>query len=179
MREPEEKCDRAENGLVGPCKPGRVHGKEDPRGADEPAVPDYVMRDFGLPEETPARGVPRRRNVSGMVSIFEKEWLEPLLLVYLRDGCSHVHWLEGKIGEPEFGSTSSGEVRRALRQMEREGTVLCGRSGGFRFRERRYELTEAGFACLEAWVDMLVRCRASLDIFFRLYDGRPDRESRG
>jgi len=52
MRETEQKRAWAENKPIGREELGRVHDEEEPRGADEAlTVPDYVMRDFGLPEE--------------------------------------------------------------------------------------------------------------------------------
>ena len=52
MRETEHKRAWAENKSIGREECGRIHDEEDPRGAGEAlAIPDYVMRDFGLPEE--------------------------------------------------------------------------------------------------------------------------------
>ena len=55
MRETEEKRGWAENKLVGRDELWRDNVEENPRReADERAIPDYVMRDFGLPEEDEA-----------------------------------------------------------------------------------------------------------------------------
>ncbi len=51
MREVEEKRGRAENRPAFRDGPGWVHDEGRPRGADDLCVPDYVMWDFGLPEE--------------------------------------------------------------------------------------------------------------------------------
>jgi hypothetical protein len=52
MRETEHKRAWAENKSIGREELGGIHDEEDPRGAGEAlAIPDYVMRDFGLPEE--------------------------------------------------------------------------------------------------------------------------------
>ena len=52
MRGTEQKPAWAEHKLVGREELGRVHDEEDPHGADEAlAIPDYVMRDFGLSAE--------------------------------------------------------------------------------------------------------------------------------
>ena len=52
MRETEQKPAWAEHKPVGREERGRVHDKEDSRGADEVlTIPDYVMRDFGLSAE--------------------------------------------------------------------------------------------------------------------------------
>ena len=51
MREVEEKRGRAENRPTFRDRPGRVYGGRGARGADDLCIPDYVMWDFGLPEE--------------------------------------------------------------------------------------------------------------------------------
>lgn len=51
MQEVEEKRGRAENRSAVRGEPGRNHDEGGSRGADDLCVPDYVMWDFGLPEE--------------------------------------------------------------------------------------------------------------------------------
>jgi len=52
MRETEEKRTWSENKLVGRDELWKDNDEENPRReADERAIPDYVMRDFGLSEE--------------------------------------------------------------------------------------------------------------------------------
>ena len=52
MRETEGKSGWAKNKPVGSGELEMVPDEEDPRyGADEQAIPDYVMWDFGLPEK--------------------------------------------------------------------------------------------------------------------------------
>lgn len=181
MRETEARRSRAGNEPAGRDELGRVHDEEHTRrGANEWAIPDYVMWDFGLPEETPAKRLSRRRNASSMVGTFEEAWLEPFLLLHLQDGGSYGPRLEEKLGELGFDGMRSGEMCRTLWKMERKGLINCDRAGGgFRIPRRWYELTEAGEAHLELWVDSLARCREDVDLFFRLYDGCPERKSHG
>jgi hypothetical protein len=47
----EQKSDRAQDKPVFRDKFGKDHHRDDLGGADERAIPDYVMWDFGLPEE--------------------------------------------------------------------------------------------------------------------------------
>ena len=51
MRETEEKRGWPENKPVGREEFGRVHDGEVPHGANDLAIPDYVMWDFGLSEK--------------------------------------------------------------------------------------------------------------------------------
>jgi hypothetical protein len=51
MREVEEKRVRAENRPHSGTDPGESTAGRGARGADDLCVPDYVMWDFGLPEE--------------------------------------------------------------------------------------------------------------------------------
>jgi hypothetical protein len=65
MWEMEEKGGWAENKPVSRDELRVIRDAEDPQGAGDLAIPDYVMWDFGLSEEAPARSAAQRRGASG------------------------------------------------------------------------------------------------------------------
>lgn len=103
-----------------------------------------------------------------------RNWLQPFLLLSLEQWESHGYELIRRLAVFGFEALDPGSVYRALRQLERDGLVHSdwdtSASGPAR---RRYGLTEAGRAYLEAWAGALRGYQVMLDQFFRLYPAPP------
>ncbi len=107
-----------------------------------------------------------------------ERFVEPALLLVLRDAGSHGYDLadavEALTGEP----VDLGNLYRLLRALEEEGVVsslwrrdLPGRS------KRTYELTTTGGELLAAWVAALKGTRETIDELLARYEGkRPTEE---
>jgi poly-beta-hydroxybutyrate-responsive repressor len=102
-----------------------------------------------------------------------ERFVEPLLLLVLRDGDAHGYGLADAIEtlDPDE-RVDLGNLYRLLRALEEEGFVtstwrddLPGRS------KRTYALTDEGRALLDAWVESLRRAQENIDGFLRRYEG--------
>jgi poly-beta-hydroxybutyrate-responsive repressor len=100
-----------------------------------------------------------------------ERFVEPALLLLLRDGESHGYDLADSLaGLIADERVDLGNLYRLLRSLEEEGLVtsrwrddLPGRS------KRTYELTDEGRRVLAAWADALDRTKATIAAFQRRY----------
>jgi PadR family transcriptional regulator, regulatory protein PadR len=101
-----------------------------------------------------------------------ERFVEPALLLLLRDGETHGYELADSLAEvaPD-DPVDLGNLYRLLRSLEAEGVVrsrwrddLPGRS------KRTYELTDAGSRLLDTWADALSKTRDTVDAFLRRYE---------
>lgn len=74
-----------------------------------------------------------------------RDWLVPVLLLFMWDAGSYDSRLQERLGELGLDGTGPEEMYRTLWRMEREGMVVCNRDGsGFKIPRRRYETPGAG-----------------------------------
>ncbi|MHB8059440.1 MAG: PadR family transcriptional regulator [Gaiellaceae bacterium] len=86
--------------------------------------------------------------------------LEPALLAVLASRPSHGYELQRAVEKLSGGliCMDSGGMYRVLRRLEEDGFVASNWAGGDHGpQRRRYELTNAGRALLEKWVERLRR----------------------
>jgi len=107
-------------------------------------------------------------------------FIEPCLLLLLREGASHGYSLvEGlqRFGFAE-GSIDPSIVYRTLREMEQEGWVVSEWDVTGPGPPRRvYRVTPAGEEYLRWWIDGLQRTREELDRFLAAYEAQRRRGS--
>jgi PadR family transcriptional regulator PadR len=101
-----------------------------------------------------------------------ERFVEPALLLLLRDGETHGYDLADSLAEmaPD-DPVDLGNLYRLLRSLEAEGVVtsrwrddLPGRS------KRTYELTDAGRRLLDTWADALSKTGDTIAGFLRRYE---------
>jgi len=101
-----------------------------------------------------------------------ERFIEPALLLLLRDGETHGYDLADSLAEmaPD-DPVDLGNLYRLLRSLEGDGVVtsrwrddLPGRS------KRTYELTDAGLRLLETWAEALGRTEGTIAAFLRRYE---------
>ena len=102
-----------------------------------------------------------------------KNWLEPVILVSLRDWNSYGYELMERLTQFGFEVMNPGTMYRTLRRMEKNGHVKSEweTSMGGPAR-RRYYVTEAGEMYLNFWVEGIKHYQQMMDVFFQLYTGR-------
>ena len=102
-----------------------------------------------------------------------KNWLEPVILVSLRDWNSYGYELMERLTQFGFEVMNPGTMYRTLRRMEKNGHVKSewetSKGGPAR---RRYYVTEAGEMYLTFWVEGIKHYQQMMDVFFQLYTGR-------
>ncbi len=107
-------------------------------------------------------------------------WLAPFLLLYVRDGDTHVYELAERLGSLGFGAVTPARIHRTLRQMKKEGLVEedpivpDGGLPGSGAARTRYGLTVDGESHLHFWGDSLVQYRKQLGHFLHVYKGGRD-----
>ncbi len=103
-----------------------------------------------------------------------ERFVEPALLLALREGRSHGYELAERLAEViGVESVDYGNLYRLLRSLEQEGIVSSewdDESEGHSKRE--YELTENGELLLEAWVESLRQADKRIAAFLRRYEER-------
>ncbi len=108
-----------------------------------------------------------------------RNWLEPVVLVMLREWNSYGYELLERTTAFGFEAMNPGTLYRTLRHMEKNGTVKstwdASKGGPAR---RVYSITDAGEAYLDFWADALEQYRRNVDVFFRMYTGRPSRKDK-
>ena len=108
-----------------------------------------------------------------------RNWLEPVVLVMLREWNSYGYELMERTAAFGFEAMNPGTLYRTLRQMEKNGVVKSkwetSKGGPAR---RVYSITDAGEAYLDFWADALEQYRRNVDVFFRMYTGRPSRKDK-
>ncbi len=108
------------------------------------------------------------------MEIRPRNWTVSVLLLCLREWNSYGYELMARASAFGFGVLSTPTTYRALRQMEKEGTVESGWETPKEGPARRvYSITDAGMDYLDLWADSLERYRRMMDAFFMLYAGRP------
>ncbi len=107
-----------------------------------------------------------------------RNWLEPVILVTLREWNSYGYELMKQAATFGFEAMNPGTLYRTLRQMEENGVVKSkwqtSKGGPAR---RVYSITDAGEAYLDFWAKSLEQYQRNMDAFFRLYTGRPRRRA--
>jgi len=108
-----------------------------------------------------------------------RNWLVPVILLSLREWNSYGYELMERTAAFGFEAMNPGTLYRTLRQMEKNGVVKSkwetSKGGPAR---RVYSITDAGEAYLDFWADALEQYRRNVDVFFRLYSGRPSRNDK-
>ena len=111
--------------------------------------------------------------MSPKVEVRPRNWLEPVVLVYLREHESYGYELMQQLTRFGVKKTNPGTLYRTLRKMERHGWCMSEwetpKRGPAR---RRYSLTVAGEAYLGLWVKALELYQQSMNDLFKLYTGR-------
>ena len=85
-------------------------------------------------------------------------WMEPFVLVLLAGGRVHGYAMTAQLEEMGItdGSVDIGQVYRTLRDLEDSGQVTSSWSAEPVGPQRReYELTEAGYAAIDAWAAVM------------------------
>lgn len=104
-----------------------------------------------------------------------KNWLEPVVLVSLREQESYGYELMQRLTRFGVETTNPGTLYRTLRKMERQGWCTSKweipKGGPAR---RRYSVTIAGEAYLDLWVKALEQYQQSVNSLFKLYTGKLD-----
>ena len=108
-----------------------------------------------------------------------KHWLEPVILLTLREWNSYGYELMKQAATFGFEAMNPGTMYRTLREMEENGVVKSKwettKDGPAR---RVYSITDAGEAYLQFWAKALEQYRRNMDAFFRIYTGGRRRRSR-
>ena len=108
-----------------------------------------------------------------------KSWLEPVILLTLREWNSYGYELMKRAATFGFEAMNPGTMYRTLREMEENGVVKSKwettKDGPAR---RVYSITDAGEAYLQFWAKALEQYRRNMDAFFRIYTGGRRRRSR-
>jgi PadR family transcriptional regulator len=108
-----------------------------------------------------------------------KSWLEPVILLTLREWNSYGYELMKRATTFGFEAMNPGTMYRTLREMEENGVVKSkwetAKGGPAR---RVYSITDAGEAYLQFWVESLEQYRRTMDAFFSIYTGGRRRGSR-
>ncbi len=108
-----------------------------------------------------------------------KSWLEPVILLTLREWNSYGYELMKRATTFGFEAMNPGTMYRTLREMEENGVVKSKwetpKGGPAR---RVYSITDAGEAYLQFWAKALEQYRRNMDAFFRIYAGGPRGRSR-
>ncbi len=103
-----------------------------------------------------------------------RNWLVPVILLALREWNSYGYELMERAAVFGFETMNPGTLYRTLRQMEKNGVVKSkwetSKGGPAR---RMYSITDAGEAYLDFWAEALEQYRRNMDVFFRMYTGRP------
>jgi poly-beta-hydroxybutyrate-responsive repressor len=117
--------------------------------------------------------------LNGATNALPKNWLIPVLLLFLREWGSYGYDLwKNHLSALGFATMNPGSFYRVLRQMEKDGMIssIWDTSKGGPAR-RVYAITEVGEAYLKLWADSLQQYQKMVDAFFRLYTGQPPRQT--
>ncbi len=110
-----------------------------------------------------------------------ERFVEPALLLTLRDGESHGYDLADSLAEiaPDE-RVDLGNLYRLLRSLEEEDVVTSRWRDDLPGRAKRtYALTDNGSALLDTWVESLGRAERTIHAFLERYHQTPeDRRSR-
>jgi len=103
-----------------------------------------------------------------------ERFIEPALLLILRDGSAHGYDLADSLAELLPGERiDMGNLYRMLRALEAEGIVESEWQDDLPGRNRRtYQLTEPGELLLGAWADALGEVNETITAFLERYRDR-------
>ena len=108
-----------------------------------------------------------------------RHWLEPVILLTLREWNSYGYELMKQAATFGFEAMNPGTMYRTLREMEENGVVKSKwettKGGPAR---RVYSITDAREAYLDFWAKSLEQYQRNMDAFFQLYTGRPARKNQ-
>lgn len=107
-----------------------------------------------------------------MTELEPRNFLQPCLLLLLREQDDHGYGLAARLRPLHDGDGDAGRVYRALRGMERHGLVRSGWHASAVGPARRiYRITAAGVDCLDLQARELANVHAALHVFMDLYAG--------
>ena len=107
---------------------------------------------------------------------WSKNWLQPVLLLMLREWSSYGYELMEKMTGFGLAAMNPGTVYRTLRQMEKDGIISSSWDTSTAGPARRvYSITDAGEAYLKYWADSLNQYQKLMNSFFQMYTGQPNR----
>ena len=107
-----------------------------------------------------------------------KSWLEPVILLTLREWNSYGYELMKQAATFGFEAMNPGTMYRTLREMEENGVVRSKwETSGDGPARRMYSITDAGEAYLEFWAKSLEQYQRNMDAFFQLYTGGASRKA--
>ena len=99
-----------------------------------------------------------------------KNFLVPIMLLYLRDVNAHGYELMQKITQFGFNAVDQGNLYRILRQLEKDGKVTSEWDTATDGPAKRiYSITDAGEQYLDIWASSLANYQSMLNQFFNLY----------
>jgi PadR family transcriptional regulator, regulatory protein PadR len=116
---------------------------------------DAVTGD-GLASDRDPAGVPVHRGWAPLGG--RHRWMEPFVLVLLAGGRAHGYAITAQLEEMGItgGAVDIGQVYRTLRDLEQAAQVTSSWSAEPVGPQRRdYELTEAGYAAIDAWAAVM------------------------
>jgi len=109
-----------------------------------------------LASDRDAAGVPVHRGWAPLGR--RHRWMEPFVLVLLAGGGAHGYAITAQLEEMGItgGPVDVGQVYRTLRDLEETGQVTSSWSNQSAGPQRRdYELTEVGYAAIDAWAAVM------------------------
>ena len=106
------------------------------------------------------------------VEVRPKNWLEPMVLVLLREQQSYGYELMQRLARFGMEVANPGTLYRTLRRMEQEGWCASEWDAPKRGpARRRYSVTAAGEAYLDLWIGALEDYQRRVNALFDLYTG--------
>jgi DNA-binding PadR family transcriptional regulator len=122
------------------------------KDSQTPAVADLDA----VASDRDAAGVPVHRGWAPIGG--RHRWMEPFVLVLLAGGGAYGYAITAQLEEMGItdGSVDIGQVYRTLRDLEAAGQVTSSWSSEPVGPQRRdYELTETGYAAIDAWAAVM------------------------
>jgi len=124
------------------------------------------------PEERPGDSRRERAPSFQKIEARPKNWLEPVILVSLRQWNSYGYEMLERSRQFGYEAMNPGTLYRTLRRMEENGHVKSewetSKGGPAR---RKYYVTEAGERYLDLWAEGIKQYQQAVNAFFRLYTG--------
>jgi len=110
---------------------------------------------LAIASDRDAAGVPVHRGWAPLGG--HHRWMEPFVMVLLAGGAAHGYAIVGELAGLGItnGSVDVGQVYRVLRDLEAAGLVRSAWTTGSGPARRDYELTETGYAALDAWAAVM------------------------
>ncbi len=113
---------------------------------------------------------------SSVTEAWSRNWLQPVLLLMLREWSSYGYELMEKMAQFGLAAMNPGTVYRTLRQMEKDGVISSSWDTSSAGPARRvYSITDAGESYLKYWADSLNHYQKMMNTFFQLYTGQSSR----